>query len=283
MATQSPFGDFITGQGGDPTWYNQTRGMVLKGDPWYRGQKDLTGQLAHGGSGNPYALYGIGGTANTLGYGNLMQLLAGQGRTDPRATNMQRAQIQQSTQGAQMQQQGMAARQGFGNSGVNAALQAGLANAGNARQSDLTARDSQLSEERRRQDLELFRNLIVGPSIDYNALALGQYAQQSQQKQQGKAAKYGAYASLLGSLAGLFCWVADAVLDDKMAVERCRLWMRLYADPVLVDLYREYGPGLAAAAKENPDLAAQLRPLFKAMDENVMFRMAEDGWFGGEA
>lgn len=282
MAT-TPFSDYITQQGGDPSAYNFTRQKVLQYDPYYRSRPNLQDQLSNAGSGSPYVLYGLGGTINSAGYGNLLQLLASQGRTDPRMRNAQMAQVQQSTQGAQMQQQGMAARQGFQNSGVNASLQAALGNAGVARQSDLMARDAQLAEDRKRQDLELFRNLVIGPSIDYNAMALGQYAQQSQQKQQSQAAKYGAYASLLGSLAGLFCWVADAVLDDKMAVERCRLWMRLYADKELVDLYREYGPGLAVAAKENPALAAQLKPLFKAMDENVMMRMAEDGWFGGEA
>ena len=204
MATQSPFADWISQQGGDPSAYNTTRGLVTAGRPWYMGQKDLTGQLAHGGSGNPYALYGIGGTANTLGYGNLLQLLASQGRTDPRVMNAQRSQIQQSTQGAQMQQQGMAARQGFQNGGVNAALQAGLANAGNARQSDLMARDAQLSEERRRQDLDLFRQLVIGPSIDYNALAMGQYGADKQANSQEKGGKYAAAGSLISALASLF-------------------------------------------------------------------------------
>jgi hypothetical protein len=229
------------------------------------------------------ALAGISPTAGTLGYGNLLKLLASEGRTDPRAMNAQMAQIQQGTQGAQMQQQGMAARQGFGNSGVNAALQAALGNAGNARQSDVRARDAQLAEERKRGDMAIFNDLIVNPGMQYASLASGAGLQQQQTQQQERAAKYGAYASLIGALAGAFCWVADAVLDDKMAVERCRLWMRLYADKEVYDLYREYGPGLAAAAKNDPALAAQLRPIFKAMDENVMERMAEDGYFAAEA
>ena len=200
----TPFSDFITSQGGDPTAYNTTRGMVTGGRPWYKKQGTLTDQIAHGGSGNPYALYGIGGTANTLGYGNLLQLLASQGRTDPRVMNSQMAQVQQNTQGAQMQQQGMAARQGFQNSGVNAALQASLANAGNARQADIRSRDAQLSEERRRQDLELFRNLVVGPSIDYNALAMGQYGADKQNAANEKGGKYAAAGSFIGALASLF-------------------------------------------------------------------------------
>lgn len=188
--------------GSNVDWYqyarNRFQGVGNTGTApldWYAAQAGV----------NPIAAFrGIGTPASEIGYGNLLQLLAQNGRTDPRLMNSIMSGIQRDTQGAQMQAQGQAAAHGFGNSGVNAALQAALGQAGTAKQADVRAQDAALQQQRQMQLQDFFRQNIIQPGTDYAALALGQYGQDKQLAQQNKNAQYGFYGSLLSGLASLF-------------------------------------------------------------------------------
>jgi len=66
--------------------------------------------------------HGFGGAANALGLSTLNQLLASQGKTDPRMANMQRANIQRGTQQSQQGAQAGLAQAGLTGSGLGQAL-----------------------------------------------------------------------------------------------------------------------------------------------------------------
>jgi hypothetical protein len=71
----------------------------------------------------------------------------------------------------------------------------------------IRANEAQLQEQRKRQDLELLRSLVVGPATDAAAIYSGQYNQAQQRGQTqdaSKAAQQQQYLQMLMGLVGMF-------------------------------------------------------------------------------
>jgi hypothetical protein len=135
----------------------------------------------------------------TAGYANLAQMLLNQGRTDPRAMNLQLADLNRGTQLQQDDYSAELARRGLSNSMVGMAQRQAIGQGGERMRSQLLANEQQMAEQRKRQDLDLLYKLVIGPSIDYGSIGAGIGAQNRQFEQQNSAAKYGAIASILGA------------------------------------------------------------------------------------
>jgi hypothetical protein len=161
----------------------------------YYGNTGATGALTQ-------SIYGS--AAGQLGMTSLIDMLRNQGRTDPRAMNMQLADISRGTQTQQDAVRGELAGRGLQNSGLGMALGAAVGQAGEQRRASTLANEAQNAEQRRRQDLDLLYRLVIGPQIDYAGIGAGIGAQNRAAQQQGEAAKVGAYSNLLGGLIGLF-------------------------------------------------------------------------------
>src|SRR5262245_9083458 len=104
------------------------------------------------------------------GYGLLAQLLQGQGRVDPRLLASAQTANARSTQMQQDAARSRAAQSGFGNSGLAAALQAAIGSAGANRAANLNYQDIADSYGRNQQNLGLFNDLYIQPSLGYGAL-----------------------------------------------------------------------------------------------------------------
>ncbi len=66
-----------------------------------------------------------------------------------------------------------ASARGFQNAGVTQAIQAAIAGQGAGQQADVLAREAQLTEQRKRDDLGLLLSLIINPSLQQVATASG--------------------------------------------------------------------------------------------------------------
>jgi hypothetical protein len=135
-----------------------------------------------------------------VGLNNLYQMLIGQGRVDPRLLASAQAQNARSTQNQQTAARGQAARSGFGNSGLQAALQGAIGAAGSTRAANLNYQDISDSYARNQQNLGLLDQLVIQPQLSYANLGVAD----SQQQNQLKGAKLNAYSQLLGGVGKMF-------------------------------------------------------------------------------
>jgi hypothetical protein len=150
------------------------------------------------GAGNAGVLEGFNAIASPIGLSTLVENLLSQGKTDPRAMNMQLADISRGTQSERDVTGGELARRGLTGSMGGAALQAAIGQAGQNRRAGAIAKETQIAEERKRADLDQLLRMIIQPSIDYAGIGAGLSAQNRQADQQQKAAQWAAIASLLG-------------------------------------------------------------------------------------
>lgn len=139
-----------------------------------------------------------------VGFANLIQILQGQGKTDPMALNQNLADISRTGQGAQQDLRGQLAGQGLGRSGVGAALQAAIGQGTADRRAGAQAQETQTAEARKRQDIELMINALVGPALQGYGIEKGVSIGQQQLNQQKSAADQQLLVGLLGSLFGAF-------------------------------------------------------------------------------
>ena len=145
------------------------------------------------------------------GMGTLQQILSSQGATDPRLFNQQSAGISRDTQSLQQALQGSLARSGMMGSGVGLMANAAIGQAGANQQAGLRANEAQLQEQRKRQDLQLLMQLILGPSfqmaqhLDYRDM----------QNDQAQAQKSGAWIGGVGSLLGGGANIASGFMPKK--------------------------------------------------------------------
>jgi hypothetical protein len=150
------------------------------------------------------AMNGPGASAAYMGYANLANIMASNGKTDPRLYNQGMTQI---AQGGQAQQQGIQqqlAQRGWGNSGVGAALQQSAAGATQDRRSQYQAQQAATEEARKRSDLQLLYQMFVDPSLQGAAIATNQYAGKAAQDSATSAQQQQAILSLGQIFATMF-------------------------------------------------------------------------------
>lgn len=202
------FGDRLTGGYPGGTGGNGGSGTMNTADYWTRqfantsGQGKIPGSLAENAS--TVARYqnpAFRATTPTA-YGTLMGILQSRGRTDPTLFNRQILANDRGTQASMDAVQGMMAQNNLQNSGVNAAIQGAIGAGGAQRNAQTRAAQTQLEEQRMRDDLDLFLKMVLNPSTDQAALALNQYNQSANRDMQKDAAKYQAYAAIADALLG---------------------------------------------------------------------------------
>lgn len=158
-----------------------------------------SGGSGSGGVGPVGAVPGMNPIIGQVGYGNLLDVLMSNGRTSPDLMNRDLAAINRGTQSQQMGLQGGLAQRGLSRSGIGQALGSAIGQAGENRSADRMAQETAMAEQRRRQDLDLFLRLFVGPNLDTTALATGQYNANRQYDSQKDAARLAAIAQIIGA------------------------------------------------------------------------------------
>lgn len=127
-----------------------------------------------------------GGPAMAEGLRNLMELLQGRGRVDPRLLAKAQADNARMTQSQVDMTRGRAAR-GGANSGLMEAMQAAIGASGRNTAANLNYQDIADSYGRNQQNLSLLDQMVIQPSLGFGALGnqygLGQQANLNAQKQ----------------------------------------------------------------------------------------------------
>lgn len=96
-------------------------------------------------------------------YGNLAEILASKGATDPRILNREITGIGRGTEGNIQEIQAQLARSGLGSSGLGQALAAAAGQSGVEDIATARARDAALQEQRKREDIMLAIQAILNP------------------------------------------------------------------------------------------------------------------------
>ena len=233
------------------------------------GNRTLAQQGTQSGVNIGKLLESFGQTGGALGFANLNSILASQGKTDPQAFNRQLVDIKQGGQAAQQQQQGLLAQLGLQGSGIGQALNTSIGQGTQDRVAGAKANEAALAEQRKRQDLDLLRSLIIEPNLQSSAIGVGARKNELERfgirvgsETQTKAALLNALGNLFGGLSSS-CWVARAVygIDDPKW-----LFARYYVLHIgpgwFRRLYLRYGERIARRVKRSPFLRRKLRPLF---------------------
>ncbi len=98
----------------------------------------------------------------------------------------------------------MLAQQGFGSSGLGAALQASIGAAGANRATNLNYQDLADSYSRNQENLGLLNQLVTQPSLGYGSLGVQYGLGQQEQKNKQKAGWLGFAGNLLGGAGKAF-------------------------------------------------------------------------------
>lgn len=138
----------------DPNFWAAWKGPMNLGQAQSQVGGSLSGALG----------YGI--PAEQFGLQDLFRLLAQRGKTDPRLLNMNLADVSRGTQSAQDATAASFARQGLGASGVGQAIQAAQGQGGLATRARLKAQDAAQADQNQRMNLQLLRDLVIGPGLD---------------------------------------------------------------------------------------------------------------------
>lgn len=115
----------------------------------------------------------LGGQANDIGLQTLVDLLGAQGQTDPALLNRDVAGISARNQGAQDALQGRLAQANLQRSGVGQMVGGALDQAGLEQIGQRYAQETAQAEERKRSDLMLLLNLVLGPQLQREGISLG--------------------------------------------------------------------------------------------------------------
>ena len=160
---------------------------------YYANAMDTTAGRANAG------LYKYGQPTSEAGYKNLLELLMGKGRVDPRLLARAQALNARSTQQQQDAARAGAARSGMGGGGLNQALQAALGAAGSNRSANLNYQDIADSYARNQENLGLMNQLVVQPGLANRQMGMD-YSKQVQAKEQAhKNGVFGFSGSLFGA------------------------------------------------------------------------------------
>jgi len=137
--------------------------------------------------------------ARQMGLDTLLALLASQGHTDPAAMNMQLTDISRGAEAGQNNLDEYLASMGLSGSGVGLATRSAIGASGTAERSRAIAEENRLAEERKRQDLALITQMILGPRLTRR----GQDYMLKAAQAGGGGSNLGAYGNLLGGLGQL--------------------------------------------------------------------------------
>jgi len=156
--------------------------------------------LAQTGASNPSYDFegsmGFGIPAQQSGLQELFRLISQRGRTDPRLMNRNFAAVDRGTQSAQDATAGMAARSGLGGSGLLQAIQASQGQAGLSQKAGLRAAEAAQQDQNQRMNLQLLRDLVIGPGMDL----LGLQRQLAQAEKERRSNQNVGYLSALGGI-----------------------------------------------------------------------------------
>lgn len=205
----------------------------------------------------------------------IIGLLNAPGRLDPTARLRGEQAINRGTRAAQQRAARSFARRGLASSGVAEAVQAAIGASGQGRISDLQAQELRLQEALRRQDIQQGLAGVIGLLVNPALSAFGTERGVQVQNAQLQAQADQSFLNLLGAVAGaagaaVACWAARAVYgpsDPRWL--KVRSYILKHASPDLREDYLEHGPALAVAIKEDPELKAELKPIFDDFLEYV--------------
>lgn len=127
-------------------------------------------------------------------YGNLFDIINSQGKTSPTAMNRDIAGISRNAQTGQQDFEGMMQAMGLGGSGVGMAISQAIGQGGREQIAGRQAQETQMAEERKRSDLQLFLNMITNPALSAAGMTPQQPQGPSKSEQQLQ------YLSLIASL-----------------------------------------------------------------------------------
>ena len=140
-----------------------------------------------------------GNPAQQQGLQNLLEMLLGKGRVDPRLLASAQVQNSRSTQQQQDAARADAARRGLGGGGLNQAIQAALGSAGASRSANLNYQDIADSYGRNQQNIGLLSSLVTQPQLGYASLSADIYKAWLDAEQRGKAARVSALGAGIAS------------------------------------------------------------------------------------
>jgi uncharacterized protein (DUF2342 family) len=112
---------------------------------------------------------------------------------------------------------------------------------------------------------QAFTGAMTSPLLQVLGISEGsQQAQQAlaEQRRQFDKSQPSTFDKILGTVGGVLCWVAREVLQDDRWLA-AREFMLHNASDETVALYRQHGEDLAEAVKDDPDLRAELKPVFE--------------------
>lgn len=184
-------------------------GKTIGFDDMIRKHLERTGQLnpmrtdgSGGGGSMPSNLsFPIGyptGPGRDQAFETLMEILGNQGKTDPMAMNQLLTGIQRGTQTTQsgLMQSLAQAGPGMQQSGVGQALHTAIGQAGEGRKAGAIATENQLAEDRKRQDLMMWLQMVVDPALTSYGIREGVAAQRYQGDMMKQGAQWNAYSKL---------------------------------------------------------------------------------------
>jgi len=149
-------------------------------------------------------LHSYGAATSDAGYANLLALLQGQGRVDPRLLARAQALNSRSTQQQMDSARAGASRNGMGGGGLNQALQAAIAASGSNRSANLNYQDIADSYARNQENLGLMNQLVVQPGLANRQMGLDYSKNVQENQQKAKNARLGFASSLLGGAGKAF-------------------------------------------------------------------------------
>lgn len=226
------------------------------------GTNTTTSTAAGPTAGFPLPYWFTAGAKNTPypGLDSLFRLVQNPGQTD---SNILNRTLLANTRGTQQQQtaaQGRMAASGFGNSGLGAALQAAIGQAGQNRESGIYQDEARRREDLLRNDLGFLYDFFIQPELTTYGANKGVSVAQSAQKAQKQGAAMGAIGTILGAIAG--CATAEELYGvDAEDTAYARLYMGTMASP---ETRAAYGTGqpLAERVRRDPELRAKVKPIF---------------------
>jgi hypothetical protein len=235
--------------------FSKPQAYSTKSDPYAAGAIEFQKLLSQ--FGNP---------AQKEGLQNLLKLLQGEGRVDPRLLAQAQAQNSRSTQQQMDAARADAARSGLGGGGLNQALQAALGAAGANRSAGLNYQDIADSYGRNQQNLGLLGSLVTQPQLGYASVSADLYKSKMDADAKLKAARVSALGAGIAAGAGSGaggCWVAEAIFGvDATETHLARFYVNTMAPGDLHDAYMENGRDLAVMVEHDEDLRGLLRPTF---------------------